>query len=205
MPVAPGLREEKKQRTRKALIEAALLLFDEHGYEATTTAAVAAAAGVSPATFFNYFASKEDVVFADQHLFDEVVEQVFATTTAAEPVADVVFRTIEALATGEAWSFPYEHPLTAVRARLLVSVPALRAGLLLRNARLGDTWARLLHESHPDLGRTEAATIAGAVIGGMQAAMQANLDERGHARHPEAEVAGRALQSIVYGFAAAQA
>lgn len=205
MAKAPGLREEKKQRTRKALIEAALLLFDEHGYEATTTAAIAAAAGVSPATFFNYFASKEDVVFADQHLYDEILAQVFATATAAEPVADLVFRTIGAFATADAWSFPFEHPLTAVRARLLASVPALRAGLLLRNAQVGDTWARALCETHPGLDPAEAATIAGAVIGGVQAALHANLDDQGRPRHPEAEVGLRAIQAVMRGFGDVQA
>jgi hypothetical protein len=74
----------------------------------------------------------------------------------------------------------------------------------LRNAQFGDTWAGLLCETHPELDRAEAATIAGAVIGGLQAALQANLDEHGRARRPETEVAARALQSIVYGFAVAQ-
>ncbi|RSD15491.1 TetR/AcrR family transcriptional regulator [Amycolatopsis eburnea] len=198
--MAPGLREAKKQRTRKALIEAALLLFDEHGYEATTTAAIAAAAGVSPATFFNYFAGKEDVVFADQHLYDEILAGAFAAAPADEPVADLVFRTLGALATADAWSFPLDHPLTAVRTRLIASVPALRAGFLLRNAFVADSWARLLREARPELGEIEAATITGAVIGGLQAALQANVDEHGRARRPEPEVVAEALRLVVHGF-----
>ncbi|MGH9059659.1 MAG: TetR/AcrR family transcriptional regulator, partial [Acidimicrobiales bacterium] len=133
-----GLREEKKRRTRQTLIEAALTLFDERGYDGSTVTGIAAAAGVSPATFFNYFATKEDVVFADQHRYDEVLDEVFATAGPAEPVADVVVRTVHALATKDSWSFPLDHPLTAVRTRLLAEVPALRAGYLLRNAVVGD-------------------------------------------------------------------
>jgi AcrR family transcriptional regulator len=50
-------------RSREAILDAALDLFSEQGYDETTTEQVAERAGVSPRTFFRYFPTKESVVF----------------------------------------------------------------------------------------------------------------------------------------------
>jgi AcrR family transcriptional regulator len=64
--VAPdaGRRDRNKAEVRTNLHDAAVRLFSERGYEATSVDDLAEAAGVSLRTFFRYFASKDDVLFA---------------------------------------------------------------------------------------------------------------------------------------------
>ena len=57
-----GLREQKKQATRKTIMEVAKSLFLEKGYEATSTELVARRAGIGSGTLFNYFPSKAELL-----------------------------------------------------------------------------------------------------------------------------------------------
>ncbi|MQY29917.1 TetR/AcrR family transcriptional regulator [Nocardia aurantia] len=59
-----GLRERKKEQTRRRIIEVALQLCDSQGFEATTVEQIADAADVSPRTVNRYFELKEDIVLA---------------------------------------------------------------------------------------------------------------------------------------------
>ncbi|GAB1693268.1 TetR/AcrR family transcriptional regulator [Krasilnikovia sp. M28-CT-15] len=60
-----GLRERKKAATRAALSHAAWSLMLTHGLGAVTPEAIAAAADVSPRTFRNYFASREEAILGE--------------------------------------------------------------------------------------------------------------------------------------------
>ena len=60
-----GLRERKRERTRRAIADAALDLFERQGFHATTIPQIAAAADVSPRTVSGYFPAKEDLAFPE--------------------------------------------------------------------------------------------------------------------------------------------
>jgi AcrR family transcriptional regulator len=56
-----GLREQKRERTRRQIADTAWTLIADQGFGQVTVAAIARAAEVSEATVFNYFATKEDL------------------------------------------------------------------------------------------------------------------------------------------------
>jgi AcrR family transcriptional regulator len=88
---APGLRERKRQQTRERLTRMAMALFRERGFEATTLDDIAAAADISRRSFFHYFASKEDVVFAWQ----EEITAALIDAVAARPAAESMLTAAE--------------------------------------------------------------------------------------------------------------
>ena len=57
--------EDRTSKTRADIVEAAMKLFLENGFEPTSITAIADEAGIARRTFFRYFATKESVVFAD--------------------------------------------------------------------------------------------------------------------------------------------
>ena len=80
-----GLRERKKARTREALQEAAMDRFARQGFDGTTVEEIAEACEVSPRTFFRYFPTKEDVLFADGEVRRERLLAVIAERPIDEP------------------------------------------------------------------------------------------------------------------------
>ncbi|MET9292586.1 TetR family transcriptional regulator [Streptomyces sp. NPDC003077] len=145
-PAPGGLRERKKQRTRDALIRAALELFTAHGYDATTVDEIAEAVDVSQRTFFRYFASKEEVVFAVQ----EIMEAAFLEELRARPASEGPLEALRA-AVREAWDgiavavesvIPLElHMRTQ---QMIESTPALVAAGLRRGTEIEEQLACLI-------------------------------------------------------------
>ncbi len=75
----PEKRTTKAELTRSSIVDAAMRLFRENGYDATTMRAIADEAGVSLGSAYYYFSGKEELV---QAFYDQIqVEH----ATAAEP------------------------------------------------------------------------------------------------------------------------
>ena len=68
--------ERRMERNKERILQATLELFQVHGIKKTTTNDIARKAGVSPATVYNHFGSKEDLVRA--------TVRYFLTSTAAD-------------------------------------------------------------------------------------------------------------------------
>jgi AcrR family transcriptional regulator len=90
--MATGLRERKKQQTRELIAETARQLFAERGFERVTVAEIARVADVSEKTVFNYFATKEDLVYWRLASFEDELLETLRDRAPGESVLDAFGR-----------------------------------------------------------------------------------------------------------------
>ncbi|HEY6534142.1 MAG TPA: TetR family transcriptional regulator [Acidimicrobiales bacterium] len=133
-----GLRARKKSATRRALIDAAIDLFGEQGFEDTTVEEIAARVGVSGRTFHRYFPRKEDVVLADSserlEWFRARLAERTDAATALESVRDAVVATVVDPRTDV--EAEQARLYMRARARVMAATPTLRA----HNVAIHDDW-----------------------------------------------------------------
>ena len=186
--MTPGLRERKKLRTKAAIQKEALRLFLEKGFEETTIEDIAAAVDISPSTFFNYFPSKEDLVFEDE-LDPLIIAAYAAQPRNLGPIAALrgamreVFGHIS----------PEQEKMLRQRTQLMVSTPELRGAMLSRFADLVDQIADVFA---PRIGRKPddfaVHNMAGAVLGVLLAAMNIVIE------NPKADMFKLADQALAH-------
>jgi AcrR family transcriptional regulator len=81
-----GLRERKKEKTRRLIFEVAAGLFSQSGFDEATVAEVARLADVSEPTVFKYFPTKEDLFFGGMTFFEEELLRAVRDRLAGESV-----------------------------------------------------------------------------------------------------------------------
>src|SRR5271169_2379339 len=83
---------------RGRLIEAAIELYGERGFEQTTVAEIAARAGLTERTFFRHFADKREVLFAGAGALQELMVSAVANSPDSAAPIDAVAAALEAAA-----------------------------------------------------------------------------------------------------------
>lgn len=91
-----GKREDNKRRTEQRILDEGIRLLGGEGGEAVTVQDIADAAGVSRATFFNYFDSKNDIATAFGRRQREWVESYSESLPEDMPAIDKVFAVLRA-------------------------------------------------------------------------------------------------------------
>ena len=147
-----------KPTARDRLAQAAFDLFNERGYEQTTVDDIAERAGLSRATFFRHYRSKEDVIFPDHdRLLGQVRDRLRSSShgTALAAVSDAVRLVL--------LHYLDEGDLARRRYALTSTVPALRDREIVSVAR----YQRLFREFIAEwmAGRAEYSRAAGRADG----------------------------------------
>lgn len=156
-----SLRERKKAKTRAAIREHAMRLFEEHGYASTTVDQIAEAAEVSPSTFFRYFPAKEDVILVDDY-DPMLVEAVRAMPPEVPPIEAIrrALRDVFVTMSPEVWESERR------RQKLFAEVPELRMRAMNQMAQALDLVCDVISErTGLPVGDIRVRAMGGAVAG----------------------------------------
>jgi AcrR family transcriptional regulator len=151
-------------RTRASILQAAHLLFAQHGYESVTVARIATEVGISEMTFFRHFPTKESLVVDDP--YDPLMAEHVARQPAEAPLMARVVGGIRA-----AWAAVPQPDAAVVRSRLRIAAvsPVLRAATRQANEASAHAIADSLVTSGADA--VEARIAAEAALAGLTEAL----------------------------------
>jgi AcrR family transcriptional regulator len=146
---------DSEDRFRAAAIE----LFREIGYDRTTVAAIAQRAGLTPRTFFRYFADKREVLFnGSERLQQQMVDALAQAPAEASPVDAIA----AALARAGEFFDEERRPLARVRMSVIAANPELYERELIKMATLSAALAQALRAR--GVGDSDASLVAEAGI-----------------------------------------
>lgn len=145
------LWDRTRQLASQEILETALRLFTEQGYDETPVAQIAREAGVSQRTLFRYFGTKEDLLGGGQERFSQVLAETISEQPAEADVWEVLRAGIAAVL-----ALHDNREQTLERFRLLHSTASLRAGWLEKRLRFQEDLLPLI------TARVDAASSATA-------------------------------------------
>lgn len=192
---AMGLRERKKARTRVQISDIATNLFLDRGFDEVTVAEVAKVAGVSVKTVFNYFGSKEDLLFDREPEWLAAIDRLVASRSPGKGLIPVLQADVEirwpALEYGR-WDHLTDE--SAAARRRFYALVAEHTGLHSRRLQMSERLReRFIAGVGEDLGKdTPEAIVAGSLIHAAYAATGEELISRLLDGTPAKQAASRA-------------
>ena len=172
--------ERRRRRTQQGIVVKAMGLFEVKGYEATTVEAIASAALISARTFYRYFSAKEDLVF---HGFPDSVELL---RREARSSSGDLFERLHKASVTLAGVLEADREAWIRRFNLILSVPSLRARDVVLNKRYEEVFREAMLEEWGDGldARQRSRLLAGAIMGGIQTAIEMWVDQAGRPSLP---------------------
>jgi AcrR family transcriptional regulator len=178
-----GLRERRKQETRRAISDIATRLFVAHGFDEVTISQVADAAGVAKMTVTNYFPRKEDLVFDRADTVIGHLAEVVAARDPGESMLAAIRADYAAAAARADVTLGLSSPAFA---QMITGSPVLTGRelemLLLRERALGDAIAAEAGTDGPQ------QRFAAALLASVHRVLYAQARERSLAGQPRPEI-----------------
>jgi AcrR family transcriptional regulator len=158
-----GLREKKKAKTRKLIADLARDLFLERGYEAVTVAEIADRAEVAVTTLFNYFPTKESIIF---DLEDEIDTDILTTIRDRKKDQTILAALHKYFLTSQMMNPPNKKIFSEFM-KLVRSSPELTSYFRGMWGRYENTLAREI-QSDSGVNKTEAECVAKLILEGVR-------------------------------------
>jgi AcrR family transcriptional regulator len=166
-PKTLDLRGKARENVRSEVAQVAFNVFAERGFDNVTATEVAKAAGVSRASFFRYFESKEDAVFVAQ----EEMGVKIAAALRERPTGEDTWTALRRAFDAAIITYQRSPSDALARLRLIRCTPNLRAHQLERLAQwkevIGTALAGRLGLDERDI---KAEALVGAALGALDAA-----------------------------------
>ena len=164
-----GLRELKKEQTRRLIADTAWRLFTDKGFDQVSVAEVAREAQVAEATVFNYFPAKEDLFYWRLESFGARLTDAVSARPAGEPALAAFRRALLAegglIAQAESGDPEALARLRTVN-RIVAASPALLAREQQAMSRIAGSLAALMAaNTGAPLGDLRPQVAANAMIG----------------------------------------
>ncbi|WP_369275461.1 TetR/AcrR family transcriptional regulator [Streptomyces sp. R11] len=116
------LWDRSRQVAVQEILDTAVRLFAEQGYERTTIAQIAREAGISQRSLFRYFGTKEDLVCGDQEALGELLKRTVEQQPAEASVWDALRAGFEVVLTAN-----HTPERVLELSRLIFDTPSLHA------------------------------------------------------------------------------
>jgi AcrR family transcriptional regulator len=184
-----GLRERKKQQTREAIAETARRLFGERGFERVTVAEIARAADVAEKTVFNYFPTKEDLVYWRLESFEEELLEAIRERRPGESVLAAFGRFVSMPRGLLAASDPEARERLAAITRMITDSPTLLAREEQIYGRYTNSLAALIAEDNGAAGDDVGPWVAANAMMGVHRSLVAYSRRRIVAGDPNSRIA----------------
>jgi AcrR family transcriptional regulator len=184
-----GLRERKKIATREAISAAAYRLALAHGPDNVRVDDIADAAGISPRTYHNYFASREQAIVAAVVAERTLrIRAALRARPADEPLADAVVAAVV-----EQYQAPNRDALV-----LITSAQGLREEFVDAVGTIEQPLAAAIIERTGDTDELRAAVLAAAVSAAVRVAVRQWVQPVGKLVVPQGSLAERLHAALAY-------